>query len=142
MPGGTLRSQDVTALAPMILELAGGTREFDILLELDHSINLLSDDSLINNLHVMSLISTRDFLISSQMLRTQEFCSSSGKIFGKRTKILKYSHVNDQTEIKWIFLKQKSNLCSKTFEMLYKYTGPTYLAPESQFEIQSEKLKS
>ena len=72
-----------------------GTREFDMLLELDHGINLLSDDSLINNLHVMSLTTTRDFLISSQMLRTQEFCSSSGKILGKRTKILKYSHVND-----------------------------------------------
>ena len=78
-------------------------REFDILLGLDRGINLLRDDSLINNLHVMSLTTTRDFLISSQMLRTQEFWSSSGKIFGKRTKILKYSHVNDQTEIKGKF---------------------------------------
>ena len=49
---------------------------------LDRGINLLRDDSLINNLHVMSLISNRDFLISSQMLRTQEFCFSSGKIGG------------------------------------------------------------
>ena len=61
---------------------AGGNCECDILLELDRGINLLKDDSLINNLHVMSLISTRDFLISSQMLRTQEFCFSSGKIGG------------------------------------------------------------
>lgn len=120
MPGGTIRSQDVTALAPMIPELAGGTSEFDILLELDHGINLLSDDSLINNLHVMSLTTTRDFLISSQMLRTQEFCSSSGKIFGKRTKILKYSHVNDRTEIMWKFVTQKSNPSFETFGMLFK----------------------
>ena len=60
----------------------GGNCECDILLELDGGINLLKDDSLINNLHVMSLISTRDFLIRSQMLRTQEFCFSSGKIGG------------------------------------------------------------
>ena len=79
-------------------------------MELDRGINLLRDDSLINNLHVMSLTTTRDFLISSQMLRTQEFWSSSGKIFGKRTKILKYSHVNDQTEIKGKFLTQKNQI--------------------------------
>ena len=85
-----------------------GDCEFDILLELDGGINLLKDDSLINNLHVMSLITARDFLISSQMLRTQEFCSSSGKIDGERTKILACSHVNDKTEIKRKILTQKS----------------------------------
>ena len=79
MLGATLRSRDVTTESPMMPE-PGGNCECDILLELDRGINLLKDDSLINNLHVMSLISTRDFLISSQMLRTQEFCFSSGKI--------------------------------------------------------------
>ena len=38
---------------------------------LDRGINLLRDDSLINNLDVMSLITTWEFLINSQMLRAR-----------------------------------------------------------------------
>lgn len=70
MPGGTLHcwSQDVTA--PAMPELAGG-KLMHYRGILDRGIDLLRDDSLINNLDVMSLITTWEFLINSQMLRAR-----------------------------------------------------------------------
>ena len=115
MPGGTLRcwSQDVTAPAPAMTELAGG-KLWCIIEELDRGINLLRDDSLINNLDVMSLITTWEFLINSQMLRA--YVGIYVLNVGKRTKILKYSHVNDQAEINRKILTQKSNSSYNTYE--------------------------